>query len=200
MQPSTQHTDELRQQILSAAEQRFRQYGYNKTTMAEIATDCTMSAANLYRYFENKLDIGANLACQCLDNEITTLKSIVNEQQLSVTARLRRFVMANLQLTHGQWSDTPRINEMVMAICNERMDIVDQHFHKKHALMVDLLTQGHMQDVFDIADSETTADAVLTACTLFNVPMLMPLYSLDVFEDKATKLVDLLLKGLLKRN
>ncbi|NOQ82264.1 MAG: TetR family transcriptional regulator, partial [Methylophaga sp.] len=39
---------DTRSQILSATEIRFSQYGYNKTTMAEIAKDCGMSAANLY--------------------------------------------------------------------------------------------------------------------------------------------------------
>jgi len=61
----TQSSDKVRLRILEAAAQRFTQFGYNKTTMAEVAQDCGMSAANLYRYFENKLDIGANLACNC---------------------------------------------------------------------------------------------------------------------------------------
>jgi len=34
--------------------------------MAEVATDCSMSAANLYRYFENKLEIGIAIANQFL--------------------------------------------------------------------------------------------------------------------------------------
>ena len=63
--------NEIQQQILKAAELRFNVYGYQKTAMAEVAGDCTMSAANLYRYFDNKLAIGAALAKQCLaENEI----------------------------------------------------------------------------------------------------------------------------------
>ena len=60
-----QESGQIRTDILDAAEQRLRTYGYGKTTMAEIATDVGMSAANLYRYFENKLDIGAALAQRC---------------------------------------------------------------------------------------------------------------------------------------
>ena len=45
--------------IIDAAIRRFSEYGYNKTTMAEIAEDAAMSAANLYRYFKNKQDIAA---------------------------------------------------------------------------------------------------------------------------------------------
>ena len=43
--------------ILDAAKQRILHYGYAKTTMAEIAADCKMSAGNLYRYFPSKADI-----------------------------------------------------------------------------------------------------------------------------------------------
>jgi len=62
--------ESTREQILSAATGRFERYGYGKTTMAEIAGDCEMSAANLYRYFESKLDIGAALACDCMAEDV----------------------------------------------------------------------------------------------------------------------------------
>jgi len=42
---------------MDAARGRFRTYGPGKTTMAEIAGDVGMSAANLYRYFDNKHEL-----------------------------------------------------------------------------------------------------------------------------------------------
>ena len=36
-----------------------------RTTMAEIGADCSMSTANIYRYFEGKNAIVAELACRC---------------------------------------------------------------------------------------------------------------------------------------
>ena len=47
--------------ILDAAEARLLHFGYNKTTMAEIAEDAGMSAANLYRYFKNKQEIAVKM-------------------------------------------------------------------------------------------------------------------------------------------
>ncbi len=44
--------DEVRERIVEAANARFSHYGFNKTTLAEIAGDCSMSTTNLYRYFE----------------------------------------------------------------------------------------------------------------------------------------------------
>ncbi|GAV21360.1 bacterial regulatory proteins, TetR family [Mariprofundus micogutta] len=39
-----------KERIVAAARQRFSHYGYGKTTMAEIASDCQMSVGNLYRF------------------------------------------------------------------------------------------------------------------------------------------------------
>jgi AcrR family transcriptional regulator len=191
--------DETRQQILDAAEARFRQYGFNKTTMAEIAKDCDMSAANLYRFFENKTDIGAHLACHCLDSKADLLQSIVAENQQSAAKRLKDYIFSILEYTHKQWSETPRMNEMVEAMCSTRMDLVDQHMYKKKALLVTLIKEGNQAGEFDVSDPEVSADAILTACTLFDIPLLMPLFSYEALERKAHAIVELILKGLLAR-
>ena len=44
-------TESIKNRIIEEAEKHFRQYGFKKSRMAEIAKDCQMSAANLYRYF-----------------------------------------------------------------------------------------------------------------------------------------------------
>ena len=191
--------EEIQRRILHAAEERFQQYGYNKTTMAEIARDCDMSAANLYRYFENKLAIGATLACNCLNKDIDNLKNIVLDKQLSPVDKVEKYVLATLDFTHRQWSETPRLNEMVTAICHERTDIVDQHVQNKQALLITLLREGNQQGSFEVADPEVTAEAILTATTLFDVPLLMPLFSREAFERKAKNLTELLLNGLLRK-
>lgn len=200
MNPSKEHEPEkIRQEILEAAGVRFDQYGYNKTTMAEIAHDCQMSAANLYRFFENKLDIGATLACQCLDNKITILNTIIEQPDIAASQRLQQFVMAMFDYTYSQWSEHQRMNEMVSAICLERMDIVDTHAHKKYALVMALLEQGNASGEFQVNQPEQAADAILSATIMFDLPLVMPMCSREEFERRVKHVVDLLLQGLLKR-
>ena len=79
------------------------------------------------------------------------------------------------------------------------MDIVDQHVQNKQALLITLLREGNQQGAFNVTDPEVTAEAILTATTLFDVPLLMPLFSREAFERKAKNLASLLLDGLLKR-
>ena len=191
-------TEDTRQRILAAASQRFAQFGYNKTTMAEIAEDCDMSAANLYRFFKNKLDIGANLACGCLDAKLILVKEIIKQTTRPAAERLHDVVMQILNYTHGQWADNPRMNEMVNAICEARMDIVDQHKLSEHHLLVELLEDGISRSEFDVADIHDTATAIATAIAAFSMPLMMPLCSIEVFEQRAVSVVRLMLNGLKK--
>jgi len=197
--PTADPAENTRICILAAATQRFTQFGYNKTTMAEIAEDCDMSAANLYRFFKNKLDIGANLACGCLDTELLETREIVQQSDRPAAERLHDVVLQILTYTHGQWANNPRMNEMVNAICEARMDIVDEYKRNQHALLVELLEDGIQRGEFSIADVHDTAEAIITAITAFSMPLLMPLYSFDVFEKRAKSVVRLLLTGLTKR-
>ena len=56
--------ESIREQIVDAAKKRFSHFGYAKTTMAEVATDCSMSPGNLYRFFPGKLDIAEAIATE----------------------------------------------------------------------------------------------------------------------------------------
>ena len=197
--PNKKLSDDVQQQILDAASERFTQYGYNKTTMAEIAKDCGMSAANLYRHFENKLDIGANLACGCLTNKTTIVQEIVQHKQEPASKRLKDIVLGNLNYTYGQWSENPRMNEMVTAICGARMDIVDDYKSVEHTLLVELLEDGIENGEFSIDNIEDTAYAITSAISMFNTPLLMSIYTLEQFTSKANSVVSLLLNGILKK-
>src|SRR3979411_682100 len=51
----SQHIDpDTRERILVVAERLFREIGYQKTTVADIAKMLRMSPANVYRFFDSK--------------------------------------------------------------------------------------------------------------------------------------------------
>ncbi len=192
-------TCDIRARILTAAGERFAQFGYNKTTMAEIAKDCDMSAANLYRFFKNKLDIGSNLACACLDTKLLLIKNVVQQAQQPAAERLHNVVLQILGHTHNEWANNPRINEMVTAICDARLEIVNQYELNRHNLIVELLEDGVRRNEFSVSDVQDTAEAITTAITVFSVPLFMSLHNLETFEKHAKSVVQLMLTGLEKR-
>ena len=53
---------DTRERILVVAERLFRQIGYQKTTVADIAKELRMSPANVYRFFDSKKAIHEGVA------------------------------------------------------------------------------------------------------------------------------------------
>src|SRR5438270_5229607 len=53
---------DTRERILVVAERLFRQIGYQKTTVADIAKELKMSPANVYRFFDSKKAIHEGVA------------------------------------------------------------------------------------------------------------------------------------------
>src|ERR1700741_1608234 len=55
-----------RQEILQAANEHFRLYGYRKTTLADIAKSIHLSTPYIYKFFDSKQAIGEALCWHCL--------------------------------------------------------------------------------------------------------------------------------------
>ena len=191
--------EDLRTQILDAAVARFEQYGYGKTTMAEIAQDCGMSAANLYRYFKNKQDIAAACSSRCMCEHQDIMRELVRQKFPTTADMLRAYVVEGLKATHQMFVDQPKINELVEYIASERQDIVLEKMKAQHALIAEILVQGNQTGEFEITDIVSTARAVQNVLVKFNVPLFMALHPLDEFIIMANEVVDLLLQGLQKR-
>lgn len=191
-----QESELIRSEILDAAEQRLRTYGYGKTTMAEIANDVGMSAANLYRYFDNKLDIGAALTQRCFCDRNALLQAVVDRRDLTAAQKLEEFVLCLLRYTHTEFSESPKVNELVDIIVEERREIIQAKIENDFKLLNLILQEGTQSGEFAVDNMQTTVQAVSHAITKFSLPLFMSMYPLDEYEQHARNLVALLIKGL----
>jgi len=194
--PDPTAAETVREQIVDAAEARFQTYGYRKTTMAEIAADCGMSAANLYRYFENKQDIAAACAGRCMAERIELLRRAIDQPGLRTAQRLEAFALTLLHYTHQFASEQPHINELVETIATERLDAVQHKNQAEQALIAELLTQGNARGEFHVPDVAATARHVHASLLAFGMPIFMGLYPLQEFEELARGTAQLLVRGL----
>jgi len=166
--------------------------------MAEIARDCDMSAANLYRYFDNKLDIGAAIANLCLVEKERELGIIVNDVALTSAEKLNSFIQYVLHYTYNYFSESPRISELIEAMSTQRPDVMNAHRQSSFSLLHTLLAEGLENGEFFFADIEQTTEAINTSITAFYLPTVMPMFSLEEFEYKAKIVFELLVKAISK--
>lgn len=192
-------TEEISTQILDAAEARFRTYGFGKTTMAEIASDIDMSTANLYRYFENKLAIGSAMAGRCFTERDTVLNEIVSRSGITESKRLEIFVLGMLDYMHGQFSNEPKISELVDVIVKKRPDLVKYQVDGDKQLIKTILQQGIDQNEFDIKDANEMASYVQAAIVKFSSPFFIAMFAIEELERLAKGVVALILNGLVKK-
>jgi len=188
-----------RARILDAAELRFQAYGYGKTTMTEIAEDVGMSAANLYRYFHNKLDIGVACSNRCLQGRIDRLRQAARSGGHGAGQRLERFFLEDLNVTHEIVSERPHINEMVELITTRKPELIKARIRDIVSLLAEILAYGNERGEFDVDDVVASAATVHAALVLFELPIFVGLYSHAEYSGQARALARLLVQGLSRR-
>lgn len=191
---------DTREQILEAAKARFGYYGFNKTTMAEIAKDCDMSAANIYRHFDGKNDIIAVLAKRIFNSQETKLAAVVSQDSPSYSEKLRNFFLEALLSTHQYATEQPKIKEMVDFIGHERLDLIQANGKKIENLIETILREGVESGEFDIDDITNTAQAFKKATVMFHTPLFMNMHSLDELKLFCRNILNLLIAAIISKN
>ena len=85
---------EQRASIIATAERLFREIGFQKTTVADIARELRMSPANVYRFFGAKSEINAAVA-RHLMNEVERRRERSPQGRARPRERLRALVLCN---------------------------------------------------------------------------------------------------------
>ena len=87
--------EDTRARIMDTAEVLFRRLGYEKTAVADIASELGMSPANIYRFFPSKIAIVQAMCQRCL-SELETKLWAVARSRAPAGERLLRLVLEAL--------------------------------------------------------------------------------------------------------
>ncbi len=192
----------IREQIIEAADRRIRQYGYAKTTMTEIATDCSMSAANLYRYFTNKADLVSVLAQGCLKKRLAHMDAVFNDDQVTVTQRMQTWIVETAEWTYREWSEIPHISRLVNDVCTTKPEIVRTQHGEVRARVLSLIETGIQRREVEMMDEQAKLDlahAVVTSTSVFSVPYFMHIADLDAHRRSALRVARMVNRAMTAR-
>lgn len=200
MQTATDHLEakvELtRATILAAAEARFAEYGYTKTTLVEVAQAADMSAANLYRFFENKLDIAAALALRMLDRREQALRAAVADTAQSAAERLEHFVLAALRFDRELEARSQHLPKLLDRVIEERKEVAVAHRKARQEMLEHLVAEGMASGEFSERDAGQAAKTIRAAIVLFDTPTLNRQYPVTELERLARATAHMLIAGL----
>ena len=188
--------DTVRGNILEAARKRFLHYGYAKTTMAEIASDCSMSPGNLYRYFPGKLDIAEAICTEAGEYAVARLREVTRRPSRTARERLRDFLFAVMKLTYDQLEYDKQVFEMARVVASERPQFANRILALNRALLSEILAAGNASSEFFIEDVIFTAEMLQSATMKFRYPQLHSKLPYEKLERELDGVLNLLLNGL----
>ena len=70
---------DVRDQIVVAATEHFRLYGYGKTTVSDLAKSIGFSKAYIYKFFSSKQAIGESICTNCIDKIEADVRRAIEE-------------------------------------------------------------------------------------------------------------------------
>ncbi|RQR34250.1 TetR/AcrR family transcriptional regulator [Burkholderia sp. Bp9142] len=186
---------DVRDQIVAAATEHFSRYGYEKTTVSDLAKAIGFSKAYIYKFFESKQAIGEMICANCLHEIETDVRAAVAEAELP-TEKLRRMFKVFTEASLRLFFRDRKLYDIAASAATGNWQAVQAYEARVQKLLQDVLQQGRQSGEFE---RKTPLDETVTAIYLVMRPYLNPLllqYNLDTTDAAPTQLSSLVLRSL----
>ncbi|MBD8494304.1 TetR/AcrR family transcriptional regulator [Pseudomonas syringae] len=186
---------DVRDQILAAATEHFSLYGYEKTTVSELARSIDFSKAYIYKFFESKQAIGEMICGRCLSEIEAEVRAAVDQAQ-APPEKLRRLFVSVVQASLKLFSQERKLYEIATSAATERWPAAMAYEARIRDLLKDILLAGRESGDFE---RKTPLDELVMAIYLVIRPYLNPLllqHGFDYIEQAPTQLSSLVLRSL----
>ena len=188
---------DTRERILVVAERLFREIGYQKTTVADIAKALRMSPANVYRFFDSKKAIIEGVA-RGLMGGVEDAADAIAARPGSAAPRLRELMATIHRMNSERYVGDSKLHEMVACAMEESWEVCVAHMERITQAIGAVIAQGIASGEFEAPDVPLAAMCACTAMMRFFHPQMIaqcankPGPSLD-------QMIDFVLAGLAPR-
>jgi AcrR family transcriptional regulator len=195
---SEQIEPDTRERILVVAERLFREIGYQKTTVADIAKMLRMSPANVYRFFDSKKAINEGVARRLMGEVEDTAQTIATGPE-PAARRLRELMTSIHRMNSERYVGDSKLHEMVEIAMEESWDVCVTHMQQITETIAAVIADGAESGEFEAPDVPLAAMCACTAMMRFFHPQMIaqcatkPGPSLD-------QMIDFVLAGLAPRS
>ncbi|MGF6963155.1 AcrR family transcriptional regulator [Paraburkholderia sp. WC7.3g] len=186
---------EVRDQIVAAATEHFSRYGYEKTTVSDLAKAIGFSKAYIYKFFESKQAIGEMICANCLHEIESDVRTAVAEAVLP-PEKLRRMFRVSTEASLRLFFQDRKLYDIAASAATENWQAVQAYEARVQNLLRDVLQEGRQSGDFE---RKTPLDETAMAIYLVMRPYLNPLllqYNLDTTELAPAQLSSLVLRSL----
>ncbi|WP_199052341.1 TetR/AcrR family transcriptional regulator [Aquitalea sp. ASV15] len=186
---------EVRDQIVAAATEHFSRYGYEKTTVSDLAKAIGFSKAYIYKFFESKQAIGEMICSHCLREIEDDVKAAIDAVE-GPPEKLRRMFKTIVESSLRLFFQDRKLFEIAASAAGERWQATLDYEERIRNLLQEIVQQGRLSGDFE---RKTPLDETTRAIFLVMRPFLHPLilqYNFDYTEEAPAQLSSLVLRSL----
>jgi AcrR family transcriptional regulator len=158
--------------ILATAERLFRDIGYLKTTVADIARTLKMSPANVYRFFESKKAIHEGVARRLMA-EVESAAEEIAAKDAPAVDRLRELLATVSRMNAERFVGDAKIHEMVAIAMEESWNVCETHIQHIVVTIGGIIADGAKAGQFKVVDVELASKIVCAAMLRFFHPQMI---------------------------
>ena len=163
---------DTRERILVVAERLFRQIGYQKTTVADIAKELRMSPSNVYRFFDSKKSIHEGVARGLMGGVEIEAQAIANRPG-PAAARLRELMTSIHRMNAERYVGDSKLHEMVEIAMEESWEVCVAHMERITETIGGVIAEGAASGEFEAPDVPLAAMCACTAMMRFFHPQMI---------------------------
>jgi AcrR family transcriptional regulator len=186
---------DVRDQIVAAAEEHFRRYGYEKTTVSDLAKAIGFSKAYIYKFFDSKQAIGEAICSKTLSGIIVAVEEAVAGASTS-TEKFRRLFKTLTATSVSLFFTDRKLFDLAASSAGEGWPSARAYAERIRQILTDVIREGRENGEFE---RKTPLDETVHATYLVMVPYANPLllqYNLDVVDNAPAQLSNLVLRSL----
>jgi AcrR family transcriptional regulator len=185
----------IRDQIVSAADEHFRHYGYGKTTVSDLAKAIGFSKAYIYKFFDSKQAIGEAICTNCL-KEITDNAAARAAEGRSAPDRFRRLFRSIIDDTAEMLFQERKMHDIAAASCAENWGSAQRYLAQVAAMVERIVLDGREAGEFERKTPiDELTGAIMQVMKPFMHPMMLEL-DLDDIPERSGAVISLVLRSL----
>ena len=185
----------VRDQIVAAAEQHFSRYGYDKTTVSELARAIGFSKAYIYRFFDSKQAIGEAICSQTLTAIVAAVEEAVAGAPTS-TEKIRRMFNVLTNTAVSLFFNDRKLYDIAAHAAGEGWPPARAYAQRIRQMLTEIIREGREAGEFERKTPlDETARSIHLVMRPFANPLLLQ-HNLDLVEDAPVQLSNLVLRSL----
>ncbi|WP_029921431.1 TetR/AcrR family transcriptional regulator [Nevskia soli] len=185
----------VRDQIVVAAKEHFSRYGYDKTTVSDLAEAIGFSKAYIYRFFESKQAIGEAICSQCLSSIANDVEAALARCK-SPIEKIRVLFKTAIESSVALFFTERKLYDIAAHSASEKWRSIEPYEQRIFTLLQDILKEGRKVGEFERKTAvDESCRAILQAMQPFLNPLMLQ-QNLEKLPEGATEVVSLILRSL----